>query len=63
MVQQLQSTIMTLAAAHTLGIVVDIPTAILLSVIATIGACGASGVAGGSFVTSFHWLVPIRYIQ
>ena len=47
-------TIMTLAAAHTLGIVVDIPTAILLSVIATIGACGASGVAGGSLL-----LIPL----
>ena len=47
-------TIMTLAAAHTLGIIVDIPTAILLSVIATIGACGASGVAGGSLL-----LIPL----
>jgi len=47
-------TIMTLAAAHTLGIVVDIPTAILLSIIATIGACGASGVAGGSLL-----LIPL----
>jgi len=47
-------TIMTLAAAHTLGIVVDVPTAILLSVIATIGACGASGVAGGSLL-----LIPL----
>lgn len=43
-------TVMTLAAAHTLGIVVDIPTAILLSVLATVGACGASGVAGGSLL-------------
>ena len=47
-------TIMTLAAANTLGIVVDIPTAILLSIIATIGACGASGVAGGSLL-----LIPL----
>ena len=47
-------TIMTLAAAHTLGIVVDVPTAILLSIIATIGACGASGVAGGSLL-----LIPL----
>lgn len=47
-------TIMTLAAAHTLGIVVDTPTAILLSIIATIGACGASGVAGGSLL-----LIPL----
>ena len=50
-------TVMTLAAAHTLGIIVDVPTAILLSVIATIGACGASGVAGGSCF-SFRWHVP-----
>lgn len=43
-------TVMTLAAAHTLGVNVDIPTAILLSIIATLGACGASGVAGGSLL-------------
>ena len=43
-----------IAAAHTLGIIVDIPTAILLSIIATIGACGASGVAGGSLL-----LIPL----
>lgn len=43
-------TIMTLAAAHTLGIVVDFPTAIILSILATLGACGASGVAGGSLL-------------
>lgn len=43
-------TIMTLAVAHTLGIAVDIPTAIVLSFIATLGACGASGVAGGSLL-------------
>lgn len=47
-------TIMTLAAVHTLGIQVDIGTAILLSVIATVGACGASGVAGGSLL-----LIPL----
>ena len=47
-------TIMTLAAANTLGIIVDVPTAILLSIIATIGACGASGVAGGSLL-----LIPL----
>lgn len=47
-------TIMTLATANTLGIAVDIPTAILLSVIATLGACGASGVAGGSLL-----LIPL----
>jgi serine/threonine transporter len=43
-------TVMTLAAAHTLGISVDIPTAIILSVLATLAACGASGVAGGSLL-------------
>ena len=43
-------TVMTLAAAHTLGITVDIPTAIVLSVLATVAACGASGVAGGSLL-------------
>jgi serine/threonine transporter len=43
-------TVMTLAVAHTLGIQVDIPTAIILSVLATVGACGASGVAGGSLL-------------
>ncbi|MDO4592882.1 MAG: serine/threonine transporter SstT, partial [Comamonadaceae bacterium] len=39
--------VLSLAAAHTLGIVVDIPTAILLCVVASVCACGASGVAGG----------------
>ena len=43
-------TVMTMAVAHTLGISVDIPTAIVLSVLATVGACGASGVAGGSLL-------------
>ena len=43
-------TVMTLAAALTLGISVDIPTAIVLSVLATVAACGASGVAGGSLL-------------
>lgn len=47
-------TIMTLAAANTLNIQIDIPTAILLSIIATVGACGASGVAGGSLL-----LIPL----
>ncbi len=42
--------VMTLAAAHTLGISVDIPTALILSVLATLAACGASGVAGGSLL-------------
>lgn len=46
--------VLTLAAAHTLGISVDLPTALLLSVVATISACGASGVAGGSLL-----LIPL----
>ncbi|MCI0997126.1 serine/threonine transporter SstT [Pseudomonas corrugata] len=47
-------TVLTLAAVHTLGIAVDIPTAVLLSVVAAICACGASGVAGGSLL-----LIPL----
>ncbi|GKX53588.1 serine/threonine transporter SstT [Budvicia aquatica] len=47
-------TVLTLAAVNTLGIAVDIPTALLLSVIASICACGASGVAGGSLL-----LIPV----
>ena len=47
-------TVLSLAAVHTLGIEVDIPTAILLSVVAAICACGASGVAGGSLL-----LIPL----
>jgi len=43
-------TIMSLAAAHTMGIHVDVPTAIILSFLAALGACGASGVAGGSLL-------------
>ena len=43
-------TIMTMTCAHTLGMSVDIPTAIVLSVLAALGACGASGVAGGSLL-------------
>jgi len=43
-------TVMTLAAAHTLGISVDFLTALILCVLATLGACGASGVAGGSLL-------------
>ncbi|WP_152222177.1 serine/threonine transporter SstT [Pseudomonas sp. SCB32] len=46
--------VLTLAAVHTLGIAVDLPTAILLSVVASICACGASGVAGGSLL-----LIPL----
>lgn len=47
-------TILTLAAAHTLGIEVSIPAAIILSLLATVSACGASGVAGGSLL-----LIPL----
>ena len=43
-------TVMTLAAAHTLGIQVDFISAFLLSLLATVAACGASGVAGGSLL-------------
>lgn len=43
-------TVMALATAHTLGIAVDIPSALILSVLATLSACGASGVAGGSLL-------------
>ncbi|MFW9617875.1 MAG: serine/threonine transporter SstT, partial [Sulfurospirillum sp.] len=47
-------TILTLAAVNTLGISVDIPTALLLSVVASIAAAGVSGVAGGSLL-----LIPL----
>ena len=43
-------TIMTLAAANTLGMEVSLPAAILLSIMSALGACGASGVAGGSLL-------------
>lgn len=46
--------VMSLAAAHTLGINIDVPTALLLCLVSTIGACGASGVAGGSLL-----LIPV----
>lgn len=42
--------VMTLAAANTVGVSVDIPTALILSLLATVAACGASGVAGGSLL-------------
>ena len=42
--------VLTLAAAHTLGVSVDFATAFLLSLISTLAACGASGVAGGSLL-------------
>ena len=47
-------TILTLAATHTLAIPVDIATALLLSMVAALSACGASGVAGGSLL-----LIPL----
>lgn len=47
-------TVLTLSAAYTLGVHVDIPTAILLSFVATVCACGASGVPGGSLL-----LIPL----
>lgn len=46
--------VLTLAAVNTLGITVDVPTAIILSVLSAVAACGASGVAGGSLL-----LIPL----
>lgn len=46
--------VMTLAAVNTLGIQIDIPTAIILSILSAVSACGASGVAGGSLL-----LIPL----
>lgn len=46
--------VLTLSAVNTLGIQVDIGTAILLSVLSAVSACGASGVAGGSLL-----LIPL----
>ena len=43
-------TIMALSVANTMGVSVDLPTALMLSLTATLGACGASGVAGGSLL-------------
>lgn len=47
-------TVLTLATVHTLGIPVDFVTMLILSVVATVSACGASGVAGGSLL-----LIPV----
>ncbi|MDH6309969.1 serine/threonine transporter [Dysgonomonas sp. PFB1-18] len=47
-------TVLTLAAAHTLGIQVDLLTAVLLSIVAALGACGSSGIPGGSLL-----LIPV----
>ncbi len=46
--------VLTLAAANTLGVEVDLATALLLSVLSAVSACGASGVAGGSLL-----LIPL----
>lgn len=46
--------VLALAAAHTLGINVDLGTALILSLLSAVSACGASGVAGGSLL-----LVPL----
>ena len=46
--------VLSLAAAHTLDIHVDVPTALLLCLVASVCACGASGVAGGSLL-----LIPL----
>jgi serine/threonine transporter len=43
-------TVMTLATCYTLGIETSFASALLLSIIATLGACGTSGVAGGSLL-------------
>ena len=47
-------TVMTLAAVHTLGINVSIIMALILGLVASFAACGASGVAGGSLL-----LIPL----
>jgi len=47
-------TVLSLAAVNTLGIQIDITSAILLSLLAAVSACGASGVAGGSLL-----LIPL----
>ena len=46
--------VLTLAAVNTLGISIDFATALILSIVAAISACGASGVAGGSLL-----LIPV----
>ncbi|MDO9593204.1 MAG: serine/threonine transporter SstT [Erysipelotrichaceae bacterium] len=46
--------VLTLAAVHTLGIQVDMATALILSILSAVAACGASGVAGGSLL-----LIPL----
>ena len=46
--------VLALAAAHTLGLTIDLPTAFLLCIVSAISACGTSGVAGGSLL-----LIPV----
>ena len=46
--------VLTLAAVNTMGMVVDVPTALLLCVVSAVCACGASGVPGGSLL-----LIPL----
>ena len=46
--------VLALAAAHTLGLAIDLPTAFLLCIVSSVGACGTSGVAGGSLL-----LIPV----
>ena len=46
--------VLTLAAVNTLSISIDFATALILSIVAAISACGASGVAGGSLL-----LIPV----
>lgn len=63
-------TVLTLAAVHTLGVPVDLPTALLLSVVASLCACGASGVAGGSLLlirwpaicSVFRTILPCKWL-
>ena len=47
-------TVMTLAAANTLGIACDAPSAFVLCILSTLAACGTSGIAGGSLL-----LIPL----
>lgn len=47
-------TVMTMAVAHTVGVPVNFVAGLLLGVVATLGACGASGIAGGSLL-----LIPL----
>ena len=46
--------VMAMMAAHTMGVSIDLPTAVILSVLAAVSACGASGVTGGSLL-----LIPL----